>query len=153
MAVDGGSAGVDPKMGRLVERLNDLNQQQRASNTGFVNGAAVLCAIPAINTSAGKIDAHVALLEFCDPSAGRETIPGHRAPGSSLRGAAKNGDCMSSCMEMACEDMSYLSAAAGYHDLHASRQIETSFNRSMYPCQFFQNHHERLLSCSASIRT
>jgi hypothetical protein len=74
--------------------------------------------IAAIYTTAGKIDAHIALLESRDPRARCKTIPHHRPPQSRLRRTAKNNNGVLVCMEVARESMSHLSAAARYHHLH-----------------------------------
>jgi len=102
----------------VAERSHDFIQQARTSNSRFLDGAPVRRGVPAIHAPAGQVDTHVAPLQIGNPAAGREAIPPNHAPRSGPGTAAEYGYRVSSCMEIAGQDMTHLSAAAGYDNLH-----------------------------------
>ena len=119
VAIDSGSAGVEPDGGRMVEGGDDLVEDLRGKHAGVEDGAAVRGVVAAVDTAACEIDADVAVLEFCDPGAAGQAIPENDAPRSWMEVAAEDGNGVAVGVKVSGEDLTYLPGTAGDDDLHA----------------------------------
>jgi hypothetical protein len=97
----------------MIEGSNHLFQQERASTARFIDGAPVLCGVTAIDTSPGKVDAHVALLQLRDPGARREAIPANHAPWRWAWAEAKDDDRVALCVVVARKYVTHAPTTAG----------------------------------------
>src|ERR1019366_2660560 len=117
--VDGCRAGVHPEPGSVADGGYDFIQQARTLHPRVNDGAPIPRRVPAIDAPARQVDAHIAPLEIGNPVAGRAAIPADHTPRSGTRVTAEHRDRVPSCMEIAGEDVTHLSATAGNYDLHA----------------------------------
>ena len=89
------------------------------STAGVVDGFSVGWGVAAVDAATGEVDADVALFEGGDPGAEGQAVPRDDAPRSGLWGSAEDCDVVFLGVEVAGEDLAYLSCASGDDDSHA----------------------------------
>jgi hypothetical protein len=91
----------------VLNRSDGLIEYLRGTNARFEDGATVCLSVAAVDAPASKIDANVASVEFLDPRAEGDTVPG-----SGMRATAEDGDRMPFLMKVAGKDVPNLTCTS-----------------------------------------
>ncbi len=75
MAIDGCRGSVQPYPRRIGEPRDDVAKQARGLNAGVVDCFAVLRGVPAVDASAGQVDADVSAFQILRPEARISAVP------------------------------------------------------------------------------